>query len=375
MISDNQNSHTLSDKDAQHRYCVIMCGGIGSRFWPYSRTAKPKQFIDFFGTGRSLLQMTYDRLLPLVSADHMIIVTNDLYAPLVREQLPELAEHNILLEPARRNTAPCIAWAAYHIHALDPQATMIVAPSDHIIMREAVFQQALRAGFDFVSDHDALLTLGIKPTRPETGYGYIQIGEPTEQNANILKVKTFTEKPNRELAKVFLDSGEFFWNSGIFLWRAETIIKAFHSYAPEIAAIFDTAGGAFGTADEQRFIADNFASAPAISIDYAIMEKSTSVFVQCVDPGWNDLGTWSALYDISPKNNHANVTQNCAVLAYESTGNIFAVAGDKLVVVQGLKDYIVADSGDVLLVCPKSEEQGIKQMVNDAKLAYGDKYL
>ena len=363
----------MSEKN--HRYCVIMCGGVGSRFWPYSRADRPKQFIDFFGTGRSLLQMSYDRILPIVPRENVIIVTNERYAPLVREQLPDIDPSNILLEPARRNTAPCIAWAAYHIAARDPEASMIVTPSDHLITRESIFENCVLTGFDFVESHDALLTFGIEPTRPETGYGYIQIGEEAETEG-ILKVKTFTEKPNLELAKVFLETGEFFWNSGIFLWRASSIIEAIHKYVPDLASLFDRGVGDFGDSRaETEFIEANFASSPAISIDFAVMEKADNVFVQCVSFGWNDLGTWSALYDNSPKNIDANVTQNCKVLAYESTGNIFAVKGDKLVVVDGLKDYIIADAGDVLLVCPKSEEQRIKQMVNDAKLAHGEVYL
>ena len=356
-----------------HRYCVIMCGGVGSRFWPYSRADRPKQFIDFFGTGRSLLQMSYDRILPIVPKENVIIVTNERYAPLVAEQLPEIDPSNILLEPARRNTAPCIAWAAYHIAARDPEASMIVTPSDHLITRENVFEQCVETGFDFIEQHDALLTFGIKPVRPETGYGYIQIGDPVTET--ISKVKTFTEKPNLELAKVFLESGEFFWNSGIFLWTAKSIIKAIHDYVPDLAAAFDAGKADFGTATETAFIDQNFASCPAISIDFAVMEKADNVYVQKVSFGWNDLGTWSALYDNSPKNQAANVTQTCKVLAYESTGNIFAVKDDKLVVVQGLENYIIADSGDVLLICPKSEEQRIKQMVNDAKIAYDEKYL
>ncbi len=356
-----------------HRYCVIMCGGIGSRFWPYSRTDRPKQFIDFFGTGRSLLQMSYDRILPLVPAENIIIVTNAQYAPLVKEQLPELKDDQILLEPARRNTAPCIAWAAYHIAARDPQASMIVTPSDHLITRDMEFQKSVQNGFEFVENNDALLTLGIKPSRPETGYGYIQIGE--EAQPGILKVKTFTEKPNLELAKVFLATGEFFWNSGIFLWKASTVKDALQTHAPDIATVFESEKECFGTDHEAEFIAREFPSCASISIDFAIMEKATNVYVECVDFGWNDLGTWSALYDNSPKNRDTNVTQNCNVLSYNSTGNIFAVEGEKLVVVSGLKDYIIADAGDVLLICPMSEEQRIKQMVNDAKLNFGDKYL
>ena len=357
-----------------HRYCVIMCGGIGSRFWPYSRTDRPKQFIDFLGTGRTLLQMSYDRVLPLVNPENIIIVTNAQYASLVKEQLPDIKDEHILLEPARRNTAPCIAWAAWHIASIDPEASMIVTPSDHLITREREFEAAITAGFEFVESHDALLTLGINPTRPETGYGYIQVGEPVE--GDILKVKTFTEKPDLDLAKVFLESGEFFWNSGIFLWSARSIKEAMLTHAPDIANIFEKGCGVYNTPDEKEWIDRNFPGCMGISIDFAVMEKSNNVYVETVSFGWNDLGAWSALYDNSPKNKDANVTQRCSVLAYNSTGNIFAVENEgKLIVVDGLKDYIVADAGDVLLICPKAEEQRIKNMVHDAKIAFGDKYL
>ena len=352
-----------------------MCGGIGSRFWPYSRSSRPKQFIDFLGTGRTLLQMSFDRILPLVPKENVLIVTNEQYAPLVREQLPELAESQILLEPARRNTAPCIAWAAYHIAAIDPEASIIVAPSDHLSTRENIFVDSLERGFRFVETHDALLTLGIRPSRPETGYGYIQVGQPVDGVDGICKVKTFTEKPKLELAQVFVESGEFFWNSGIFLWSAKNIIRELGLHAPNVAAAFEKGIDAFGTPAERSFIEQNFPGCLSISIDFAVMEKSQCVYVECVDFGWNDLGTWSALYDNSPKNRDGNVTQNCNVLAYNSSGNIFAVNGEKLIVADGLKNYIVADAGDVLLICPKAEEQRIKQMVNDAHLAFGEKYL
>ncbi len=356
-----------------HRYCVIMCGGIGSRFWPYSRASRPKQFIDFLGTGRSLLQMSYDRVVSIVPPGNIIFLTNEEYAAHIRQQLPELDESQILLEPARRNTAPCIAWAAYHIKARDPQASIMVAPSDHLITREALFEKAILEGFEFVENNHALLTLGIRPTRPETGYGYIQVG--VEASGDIHKVKTFTEKPRRELAEVFMESGEFFWNSGIFLWTADSIIRELHEHAPDLAATFDAGEGLFGTEAEREFIERNFPGVMGISIDFAVMEKSQNVYVECVSFGWSDLGTWSSLYDQSPKNRDGNVTQNCAVLAYNSTGNIFAVNGEKLIVADSLHDYIVADAGDVLLICPKAEEQRIKQMVNDARVSYGDKYL
>lgn len=356
-----------------HRYCVIMCGGIGSRFWPYSRTNRPKQFIDFLGTGRSLLQMSYDRILPVVPKENIIVVTNAIYANLVKEQLPELNPRHILCEPARRNTAPCIAWAAYHIRAIDPEASIIVSPSDHLITRERLFEESIVKGFEFVESSGALLTLGISPSRPETGYGYIQVGK--EVSPGINKVKTFTEKPDRDLAKVFLDSGEFFWNSGIFLWRASSIIDALAKYTPELAHTFERGAGVYGTPAEKQFIDENFPSCLNISIDYAVMEKSDNVYVECVNFGWNDLGTWSALYDNSPKNRDGNVTQNCNIMAYNCSGNIFAVKGKKLIVADSLTDYIIADAGDVLLICPKDKEQSIKDKVTDVRASFGDQYL
>lgn len=359
-----------------HRFCVIMCGGIGSRFWPYSRQERPKQFIDFFGTGRSLLQMTYDRLLPLVEEKNIIVVTNQEYAPLVKEQLPSVPQENILAEPARRNTAPCIAWATWHIAARDPEASVIVTPSDHLITREDAFNNCIVKGFEFVENNDALLTLGIKPSRPETGYGYIQVTTAPEELNQICKVKTFTEKPNLELAKVFLATGEFFWNSGIFLWSVKSITEAFKTFMPDTAAIFEKGSSDYGKPEpENHYIQQIFPGCASISIDYAIMEKAANVYVEIVDFGWTDLGTWSSLYDHSPRNRDGNVTQRCRVMAYNSSGNIFAVKDDKLIVVDGLHDYIVADAGDILLICPKSEEQRIKQMVNDVSQLYGEKYL
>ena len=363
----------MDESQNKHRYCVIMCGGVGSRFWPYSRETRPKQFIDFLGTGRSLLQMSYDRILPIVPKENVLVVTNALYADLIKQQLPDLSDSQILLEPARRNTAPCIAWAAHHIHAIDPKASMVVTPSDHLIMREREFEKAIAHGFEFVEGGNRLLTLGIKPSRPETGYGYIQVGKPAADS--IMSVKTFTEKPDLELAKVFVDSGEFFWNAGIFLWSTQTIIDSVRALAPDLAKVFDAGEEYYNTPQESDFIQRNFPGCPNISIDYAIMEKSKDVYVECVDLGWNDLGTWSALFDNSPKNRDGNVTQQCNVLAYNTSGTIFAVNGEKLIVTEGLKDYIVADAGDVLLICPKSKEQSIKQMVNDTKLNFGDKYL
>lgn len=356
-----------------NRYCVIMCGGVGSRFWPFSKSAMPKQFIDFFGTGRSLLQMTVDRLEGIVPLANILLMTNESYEPLIREQLPELASSQILLEPARRNTAPCIAWAAHHIKAINPNAKMMVAPSDHLIINVEKYRQSVHDAFDFIEDRDALVTMGIKPSRPETGYGYIQVGDAVQ--GNFSEVKTFTEKPNEDLARVFLESGEFFWNSGMFFWTADSILNALSLCAPEVDIIFERGKQYFGTAQEKEYIDANFEACPSISIDFAVMEKARNVYVETVDFGWNDLGTWRSLYEISPKNSSGNVTQNCKALMFNSRNNIVAIKGDKLVVASGLEGYIVADVDDALLIVPLEEEQKIKQYVNEVKSKFGDKYL
>jgi len=356
-----------------NRYCVIMCGGVGSRFWPFSKSAKPKQFIDFFGTGRSLLQMAVDRMEGIVPMDNILLITNESYESLIKEQLPDIKDSQILLEPARRNTAPCIAWAAHHIKAINPDARMMVAPSDHLIINEEKFKQSVVKAFDFIESRDALVTMGIKPTRPETGYGYIQVGEPV--TANFSSVKTFTEKPDEYLANEFLKSGEFFWNSGMFFWSADSILKALSACAPEVTAVFDNGKQYFGTDQETDYINTHFEACPSISIDFAVMEKAPNVYVETVDFGWNDLGTWRSLYDHSPKNKDGNVTQQCKALMFNSHNNIVAVKGDKLVVASGLEGYIVADVDDALLIVPLDEEQKIKLYVNEVKAKFGDKYL
>lgn len=356
-----------------NRYCVIMCGGVGSRFWPFSKAARPKQFIDFFGTGRSLLQMAFDRLQGIVPTENIFLLTNESYGTLISEQLPELSDKQILMEPARRNTAPCIAWAAYHIQAINPGAKMMVAPSDHLIINVEKFRQSVIDAFEFIETRDALVTMGIKPSRPETGYGYIQVGEPIE--GNFSKVKTFTEKPDEDLARVFLKSGEFFWNSGMFFWSTDSIIKALDSCAPDVNTVFEQGKEYFGTPQELDYINANFEASPSISIDFAVMEKAPNVYVETVDFGWNDLGTWRSLYDHSPKNIEGNVTQNCKALMLNSHNNIVALKGDKVIVASGLEGYIVADVDDALLIVPLEEEQKIKTYVNEVKSKFGDKYL
>lgn len=354
-------------------YCVIMGGGIGSRFWPFSRESYPKQFLDFFGTGRSLLQMTFDRFNKIIPTENIYIVSNEKYASLIKQQLPELSDEQILMEPTRRNTAPCIAYAAYHIKACNPNANIVVAPSDHLILKEEQFLTDVSKALEFVRNTKALVTLGIKPSRPETGYGYIQSSD--RMLGEFTKVKTFTEKPNLELAKVFYESGEFFWNSGLFVWNVDSILEAFHKFLPDITTRFDIGKDKFNTAEEKAFIHENFPYCPNISIDYGVMEKADNVYMLCVDFGWADLGTWGSLFDLAEKDEHNNAPLKSQVMLYESENNIVALEdGKKLAVIQGLKDYIVAESGNVLLICKKQDEQRIKQFVADVQLKYGKEY-
>ncbi len=353
-------------------YCIIMAGGVGSRFWPFSRNNRPKQFLDFFGTGRSLLQMTFDRFRQLVPAENILIVSNVIYKDTILEQLPELHENQVLLEPHRRNTAPCIAYAVNRIKAITDKANIIVAPSDHLILKENDFIQTINEGLDFIQDNDVLLTLGIKPSRPETGYGYIQIDEGT---GSLRKVKTFTEKPNAELAKVFLETGEFFWNSGIFLWNLQAIDKAFNELLPDMSARFNAGAKVFNTNEEQQFIDEIYASCVSISIDYGILEKAPNVYVLCAEFGWTDLGTWGSLYEMSEKDNNGNVSLKCNTLIYNSNDNIIALPQGRLAVIDGLSGYLVAESENVLLICKKDDEAKIRQFVNDAMVSYDDEYI
>lgn len=357
--------------DNENNYCVIMSGGVGSRFWPYSRKNLPKQFLDFFGTGRSLLQQTFDRFNKLIPAENILIVTNELYANLVQQQLPQLHPQQILLEPSRRNTAPCIAWASYHIRALNPNANIVVAPSDHLIMKEDEFLGAVEKGLEFVAKADKLLTLGIKPNRPETGYGYIQIAE--KESENLYKVKTFTEKPELELAKLFVASGEFYWNSGLFMWNVNNIIKAIEEYLPDV--VMNLKSDVYGTSEEMAFINEHFPACTNVSIDFGVMEKAENVYVLLGDFGWSDLGTWGSLYDLSKKDEDGNVTLKCHTQLYDSQDNIIVLPSGKLAVVAGMKGYLIAESDNVLLICPKDEEGAIRNYVMDAQIKLGEKYI
>lgn len=355
-----------------------MAGGVGSRFWPLSRTSYPKQFLDILGVGKSLLRQTFERFNEIIPAENTYVVTNANYSSLVKEQLPEIPEENILLEPYRRNTAPCIAYAAYRIKAKDPEAKMVVAPSDHLILKEDVFRKVVEQSLRFVGDNDTLLTIGIKPSRPETGYGYIQVDSEDkieEEDVTFNKVKTFTEKPDIKLAKVFLDSGEFFWNSGIFFWSVPTILKAFKEFLPEINNSFMAGLQVYGTENEEEFIQETYSSCKNISIDYGIMEKSDKVYVLTADFGWSDLGTWGSLYEQKDKDKNGNVVIGEKVYLYDSKSSMINAGNRRLAVIEGLEDFIVVDSEDVLLICRKDQEQKIKSFVNDVKLEEGDEYV
>lgn len=358
-------------------YCVIMAGGIGSRFWPLSKSTMPKQFLDILGTGRTLLQQTFDRLSKVCHTEHFFVVTSVDYKDLVVKQLPELNESQILLEPLRRNTAPCVAYASYKIQNINPKANIIVAPSDHLILQEDIFIREIQKGLEFVATNDALLTLGIRPNRPETGYGYIQIENmlPVGNVENLHEVKTFTEKPDLQLARIFVDSGEFFWNSGIFLWSLSSILKAFHTHLASVSELFERGKKLYNTSSEVPFLNKTYSECQNISIDYGIMEKATNVYVLCSDFGWSDLGTWGSLYENSVKDVQGNVVTGENVLLYGTNDCIINMPSDKLVVLQGLTDYIVVESEGTLLVCRREDEQQIRQFVNDVRMNKGNQYV
>lgn len=354
-----------------------MAGGIGSRFWPISRTSKPKQFLDILGTGSTLLQLTYERFRKIIPEGNILVVTNRNYGDLVREQIPGIPEENILLEPLRRNTAPCIAYASYKILQKNAGARIVVAPSDHLILNERKFLNVVKDGLDFVAGENALLTLGIPPSRPETGYGYIQVNggaKDSNNNKNLKSVKTFTEKPDLKLAQVFLESGEFFWNAGIFFWSAGSIIGAFNRYLPEIGAVFAEGRDKFYGPEEQSFVEDAYSNCKNISIDYGIMEKADNVYVITSDFGWSDLGTWGSLHDHLELDNSGNAIHGEKVMPYDLDNCLVHVPDDKLMVIQGLKDCIVVESENVLLICKMEDEQKIRNYVMDVKLKHGDEF-
>lgn len=359
-------------------YCVIMAGGIGSRFWPISKSSMPKQFLDILGTGQTFIQQTYNRFTRIIPSKNIFVVTSTEYKNLVLEQLPELMEDQVLCEPLRRNTAPCIAYASYKIRTINPEANIIVAPSDHLILKEEEFLRQVEAGLDFVATHPVLLTLGITPSRPETGYGYIQVesGSTGLGNDSLHKVKTFTEKPDARMADIFVKSGEFYWNSGIFIWSLKSILEAFDAHLPGVAELFRKGEKLYNTSDEVFFLNKTYSECQNISIDYGIMEKAENVYVLCSDFGWSDLGTWGAVYENSIPNADGNVYMHGEnIMTYNTQNCIISMPAEKLVVVQGLDGYIVAESDGTLMICRKEDEQQIRQFVNDVRMNKGEKFV
>jgi mannose-1-phosphate guanylyltransferase len=353
-------------------YGVIMAGGIGSRFWPKSRYGRPKQFLDILGVGKSFLQQTFDRFAVMIPRENIFIVTGSAYVALVHEQLPGLAPCQVIAEPSRRNTAPCIAYATYKIREKNPEATMIVTPSDHLILNEAEFLQTAKQAMDFAASDNVLVTIGIKPTRPETGYGYIQMNIPDKKTEGMpFKVKTFTEKPPLELAKVFVESGEFFWNSGIFVWSLPAIRQALQTLLPEVDSLFQKGAGRYNTPEEEAFTRQVYAECRNVSIDYGIMEKAGNVYAFPGDFGWSDLGTWESLYLQRGKDAHENVVDAAQPLLHKVSGSLVSVSdSDKLVVIEGLQRYLVVDTDDVLLICPRNREDQLKQLMQAADQKY-----
>lgn len=353
-------------------YCIIMAGGVGSRFWPVSRTARPKQFIDILGMGKSFLQLTFDRMARIVPPENILIVTSEMYKDLVFEQIPSIAEDNVLLEPYKRNTAPCIAYATYKIREKNPEATVVVAPSDHLITDEVSFCNTISTALREASSNDYLYTIGITPTRPETNYGYIQINRNVTKEVDghrAGKVKTFTEKPDEDMAKLFLETGEFVWNSGMFIWSVKSIMKELDVCLPDVSSIFKRGAGLYNTPSEAEFISRAYAECPSISIDYGVMEKTDRAWVFMADFGWNDVGTWNSIYNLSPnRNEDGNIIKSRVFMVDDTEGSIIeSTDRNKLIVVKGLKNMMVVDCKDVLLVCPR-DDKAIKDLITDLSM-------
>jgi mannose-1-phosphate guanylyltransferase len=351
-----------------------MAGGIGSRFWPMSRQDFPKQFLDILNTGRTLIQWTFDRFSTFIPVENIYVVTSQEYSGIVKEQLPQLPEANILGEPSRKNTAPCIAYISFKLQQSDPKASLIVAPADHLILDKTAFTKVCLEALSFVGKHNAFITLGIKPTHPNTGYGYIQY-EQHSVSDNVYKVKTFTEKPNLELAKTFLKSGDFLWNAGIFVWQVKNVIHAFEKYLPEMYDVFVAEKDKFNTPAEKAALQTIYPLCTNISIDFGIMEKADNVYVIPSSFGWSDLGTWNSAYENLKKDHLENAVAGDNVIVVDASRCMVHAPNEKLVVLQGLDKFIVVDTQDVLLICDREKEQEIKEYVAEVKRNRGDQYL
>lgn len=361
----------------KNNYCVIMAGGIGSRFWPMSRTSKPKQFLDVLGVGESLIQMTYRRMQRICPQENIYIVTSSLYRDLVKQQLRGIEDKCIVTEPTRRNTAPCITYANFKIGTINENANIIVATSDHLILNEEEFVRTVEKALNVTKENDVLVTLGIKPSYPNTGYGYIQYNSQDfiPKDKDIKKVKLFTEKPDLQMAEKFIESGDFLWNAGIFVWSLQSINKALEKYLPEVYNIFLSGKDNYNTDKEETFINEAYTSCPSISIDYGVMEKAGNVYVIPSDFGWSDVGTWQALYNVREKDENQNSIIGKNVMTYDTKNCIINMPKDKLVVLQGLDGYIVAESNGELMICKKEQEQRIKQFLTDVEVSKGSEYL
>jgi mannose-1-phosphate guanylyltransferase len=356
-------------------YAIIMAGGIGSRFWPISRTSYPKQFIDILGTGKTLIQNTYERFLKICPPENIYVVTNENYTELVKTQLPNMTEGQILTEPVMRNTAPCVAYGCFKIESLNPDAVIVVAPSDHLILSEDRFVDAINQSLETAHKNQCLITLGIMPSRPDTGYGYIQYTEQVLDD-KFHKVKTFTEKPTVEIAKTFIQSGDFLWNAGIFVWSAKAILTAYEKHLPDMFDIFAEARSVYNSDEERPHVNAAYQRCTNISIDYGIMEKAENVYVLPSEFGWSDLGTWASIYQLADKDYVGNaVIPSEKVIMYDSSNCMVNMPEDKLVIIQGLHDYIVVESNNTLLICPRDQEQNVKQVVADVKQKFGTKYI
>lgn len=343
-------------------HVVIMAGGVGSRFWPMSTPDYPKQFVDVFGSGRTFIQMTFDRFKGIVEPENVWVVTSARYADIVKEQLPEIPESNILLEPCRRNTAPCIAYVSWRIKTQDPNANLVITPSDHLITDVYEFQRVIKSALKFTSETDSIVTLGMKPTRPETGYGYIKadLTAASLRNKELFRVDEFKEKPNLETAKEYVKDKAYYWNSGLFIWNVETIVNALRVYAPDVSQIFEGMQSVYGTDKEQETINELFPTSPSISIDYAVMENADEIFVFPADFGWSDVGTWGSLHTLAPTDAYGNNAIGENIKFYESKNCVVHTTEEKRVIIQGLDGYIVAEKDNTLLICKLEEEQRIK---------------
>jgi len=360
---------------SKQNYCLILAGGRGLRLWPCSRDEKPKQFLDFFGTGRTQLQQTYDRFSKLLPQENILVCTNKEYEPMVRDQLPDLEVKNILVEPVNRNTAASVAWANFRIKHQRPDANIIVTPSDQMVMNEGKFEESIEIGIGYVSENDVLLAVGVKPTRPEPGYGYIQMGDKSCK-PDVFKVKSFTEKPDREFAQLFMDSGEFYWNTGIFITNTKCLTENFKAVFPAVLRNLESTMPEYTYEQEMEYVTKNYARYPNLSIDYAILERSRDVYVMKCDFGWADLGTWHSIYEYMSRGEGDNVLVNTEAMLEDSHNNVIKLPEGHLAVINGLDGYIVAEEGNVLLICKKGDSSAlVRKYVSEIQIKYGDEYI